>query len=137
MESAVEGRASNPMDERRVLIVEDNPADERLTRMALSDGRRARCVVESAADLGEVVSLLRSEDPFDVVLLDLNLPDAALVRVHLRRARDLYPARRRDAQLMQVTHVSIHKGTAPAWVPVERLGAGRVHDADRGTLRTA
>jgi diguanylate cyclase (GGDEF)-like protein/PAS domain S-box-containing protein len=65
------------MDERRVLIVEDNPADERLTRMALSDGRRARYVVESAADLHEAVSLLHSEDPFDVVLLDLNLPDAA------------------------------------------------------------
>ena len=65
------------MDERRVLIVEDNPADERLTRMALSEGLRARYMVKSAAALHEALSLLSTEDPFDVVLLDLNLPDAA------------------------------------------------------------
>ena len=65
------------MDERRVLIVEDNPADERLTRMALSEGRRARYIVASVPALHEAISLLRTEDPFDVVLLDLNLPDAA------------------------------------------------------------
>ena len=60
-----------------MLIVEDNPADERLTRMALSEGRRARYIVASVPALHEAISLLRTEDPFDVVLLDLNLPDAA------------------------------------------------------------
>jgi diguanylate cyclase (GGDEF)-like protein/PAS domain S-box-containing protein len=65
------------VDERRVLIVEDNPADERLTRMALSEGRRARYMVKSAAALHEAISLLSSEDSFDVVLLDLNLPNTA------------------------------------------------------------
>lgn len=62
----------------RILLVEDNPADVRLTRLALSDGPATRLSV--AADGEEALAMLRREASHrdmprpDLVLLDLNLP---------------------------------------------------------------
>jgi CheY-like chemotaxis protein len=62
-----------------ILLVEDNPADVRLTVEALRDGKvRNHMVV--AADGVEALAMLRNEGPYrkvrrpDLILLDLNLP---------------------------------------------------------------
>jgi diguanylate cyclase (GGDEF)-like protein len=60
----------------QILLVEDNPADARLTIEALSDSR-LDCTVRVAPSTNDAVALLAGEDELpDVVLLDLNLPDA-------------------------------------------------------------
>ena len=62
----------------RILLVEDNPADVRLTRLALSEGVTTRLSV--AADGEQALAMLRHEDGYqetprpDLILLDLNLP---------------------------------------------------------------
>ncbi len=62
-----------------ILMVEDNPADARLTEEALKEGL-LRNRLHLAKDGVEAMQFLRREGPFsdaprpDVVLLDLNLP---------------------------------------------------------------
>ena len=62
-----------------VLLVEDNPADVRLTEEAFKDGR-VSCHLSVASDGVEAMEYLRREGKFqtaprpDLVLLDLNLP---------------------------------------------------------------
>lgn len=62
-----------------ILLVEDNPADVRLTSEVLKDARVANRV-SVARDGEEAMALLRREDRFgdsprpDLILLDLNLP---------------------------------------------------------------
>ena len=61
----------------RVLLVEDNPGDARLVRIMLSEtGPSASFDVTHVETLGEAVGNLE-EAEFDVVLLDLSLPDAS------------------------------------------------------------
>jgi CheY-like chemotaxis protein len=72
------------MDERfglpiRVLLVEDNPGDVRLTMEALGDAK-VKNQLTVASDGIEALALLRGATlgeragPFDLVVLDLNLP---------------------------------------------------------------
>lgn len=62
-----------------VLLVEDNPADVRLTREALQESRRGSHL-SVVADGVEALAFLRREGPYraaprpHIVLLDLNLP---------------------------------------------------------------
>ena len=62
-----------------VLLVDDNPADVRLTREALKEGRVANRL-SVAGDGVEALAFLRNQDPYrsaprpDLILLDLNLP---------------------------------------------------------------
>lgn len=62
-----------------ILMVEDNPADARLTQEALKEGQLCNRL-HVAKDGVEAMQFLRREEPFpdaprpDVVLLDLNLP---------------------------------------------------------------
>lgn len=62
-----------------ILLVEDNPADVRLTMEALRDGK-VRNRLHVAKDGIEALAFLRNERPFtdapqpDLILLDLNLP---------------------------------------------------------------
>jgi two-component system response regulator len=67
---------SDPIE---VLLIEDNPADVRLTRMALQGGEIEKHL--SIAEDGEAaMAFLRRQGPFasaprpDLILLDLNLP---------------------------------------------------------------
>lgn len=63
----------------QVLLVEDNPADVRLTRMAL-DGGAIRKQVSIANDGDVAIAFLKQEGDYasaprpDLILLDLNLP---------------------------------------------------------------
>lgn len=58
----------------RILLVEDDPADEQLVRELLRDASTGSAV-EHASGLREAIPML-DRDEFDVVLLDLSLPDA-------------------------------------------------------------
>lgn len=64
--------------EIRVLLVEDNLGDQRLTReILLAAQRRERFLVEAVPTLAEALTRLGSEvRRYDVVLLDLVLPDS-------------------------------------------------------------
>ena len=63
----------------RILLVEDNPADAELTRIALRKGK-LRVDLDHVVDGVEAMAFLRKEAPYadavtpDLVLLDLNLP---------------------------------------------------------------
>ena len=57
----------------RILIVEDNTSTAKILRMALEFYEGARFLVSHAPTLSNALSQL-VEHPFDIVLLDLNLP---------------------------------------------------------------
>jgi len=62
-----------------VLLVEDNPADVRLTREVLADGKIAN-TLHTVGDGEQAMAFLRRTGPYadsprpDLILLDLNLP---------------------------------------------------------------
>lgn len=59
----------------KALLVEDNPADARLVTEMLKAAREVRFVLEKADRLSLAMEAL-SRGPFDVILLDLSLPDS-------------------------------------------------------------
>lgn len=59
----------------RALLVEDNQGDLGLTSARLDETRHARFHLEDVRSLSDALTWL-SQHPCDVVLLDLNLPDA-------------------------------------------------------------
>lgn len=74
-------RARGEADERRapvsVLLVEDNPADARLVELLLDEAEPGGFEVTRCGMLGDALALLEREEPgFEVVLLDLSLPDS-------------------------------------------------------------
>lgn len=58
-----------------ILLVEDNPGDDRLVRLALSEDPLWEFQVTSAKTLGASLSLAQS-GAFDAILLDMQLPDS-------------------------------------------------------------
>ncbi len=63
------------MKKNRVLLIEDNPGDARLLQAMLAEVERTRFDLECAGQLSTGLERLTTED-FDVVLLDLLLPDS-------------------------------------------------------------
>lgn len=63
-------------DTVRILLVEDNPADERLIRIALSEDPHRKFDVTSASTLDGALELAQTL-PLDAILLDLHLPDSS------------------------------------------------------------
>ena len=59
----------------RILLVEDNPGDARLLRFSLEEAQSLRFELVHAPRLSEALEHVR-DGAFDVVLLDLSLPDA-------------------------------------------------------------
>lgn len=59
----------------RILLVEDNPADARLVSRRLSNTEHVKVEVEHAEWMKSALTLARNK-PFDLVLLDLSLPDS-------------------------------------------------------------
>jgi putative nucleotidyltransferase with HDIG domain len=59
----------------KILLIEDNPADVRLIREMLKDSNSGRFEITPAPTLKQGKELLK-QDSFDVVLLDLGLPDS-------------------------------------------------------------
>ena len=60
----------------RILLVEDNPGDARLVEILLSEVDAPRFAITHAERLGEALQWLE-EQAFDVILLDLSLPDSS------------------------------------------------------------
>lgn len=75
----------------RVLLIEDNPGDVMLVKTALSEEALGRFKLSYVEQLSSALSRL-SEEEFDVIILDLSLPDAlgidTVVRLY-ERAKDL------------------------------------------------
>jgi len=59
----------------KLLLVEDEPAMARMVELALNDELAGGFEIKRAADLSSAIDL-SGKQPFDVVLLDLNLPDS-------------------------------------------------------------
>jgi signal transduction histidine kinase len=76
--------------QNRILLVEDNPGDARLLREALNDVANYRFDLEHVEQLSHALERLRHEH-FDVVLLDLSLPDSQGLE-NLAPVRDAAPA---------------------------------------------
>ncbi len=74
----------------RVLLVEDNAADARLIRELLKDSSRGQFQLEQATRLDLALERLRHE-AFDLVLLDLGLPDSQGMET-VKRAHEECPA---------------------------------------------
>lgn len=72
--SGMNGR-SEPTDPLDVLVVEDNPADARFVRLALSPSGDVEFAITEAARLDDALAALAT-GAFDIVLLDLGLPDS-------------------------------------------------------------
>ncbi len=69
----------------KVLLVEDNPGDVRLLREFLSDITSAQFHIKPVERIDEALTFLKQES-FDVILLDLSLPDSqgldTFIRIH-------------------------------------------------------
>jgi two-component system OmpR family response regulator len=82
-----------PPEVKRVLIVDDHEGTRRLIRAVLESERRAPYVVEEATTGAECLRMVDTQGPFDLVLLDVNLPDMdgfAICRA-LRNVHDDFP----------------------------------------------
>jgi diguanylate cyclase (GGDEF)-like protein len=66
----------NGGEDIRVLLVEDNPGDVRLIREALNEVRHAHIRLEHADCLQAAQNILAAQE-FDLILLDLSLPDSS------------------------------------------------------------
>jgi len=75
----------------RVLLIEDNPSDARLTRELLADARGSTFEVEHADRLAKGLERL-SRGGVDVVLLDLALPDSQGLQTLARTAAQPHKA---------------------------------------------
>lgn len=60
----------------RILLIEDNPADARLIEILLEDTDLADCEVVTTPTFTEAYDLLVAGEKFEVILLDLYLPDS-------------------------------------------------------------
>ena len=71
----------------RILLVEDNPADQRLIREMLKRAETGRFELSHVTRLEEALECI-GEASFDIVLLDLGLPDSSgidsFTEVHAR-----------------------------------------------------
>ncbi|MBU0508831.1 response regulator [bacterium] len=63
------------MNPIRILLVEDNPGDVRLLREALRELNGGQSLLKAVGSLSDALRCV-SEESFDVVLLDLTLPDS-------------------------------------------------------------
>src|SRR5438270_5036276 len=74
----------------RILLIEDNPADARLTTELLRDVGTAGRDLVHAETIAAGIALLADDRSFSVVLADLSLPDAQGLET-VRRLRDSDP----------------------------------------------
>ena len=75
----------------KILLVEDNPGDARLIEILLSEVETPRFSITHVGWLEEAIERLRGdEEDFDVILLDLSLPDSRGLET-VRRTRGAAP----------------------------------------------
>ncbi|MFQ5817728.1 MAG: sensor histidine kinase [Terriglobia bacterium] len=115
------------MDEQclRVLLVEDNPGDARLVEMGLAEAGPQRFQVERAERLVAANNRLRA-GTFDVVLLDLSLPDSQGIDT-LKRVR----TQNREVPIVVLT------GLSDEQIALQALHAGAQDYLVKGTASPA
>lgn len=69
------GEVSAETQPLHILLIEDNPGDARIVELLLEESDLPECKIINCQTLGEGVNALMKKD-FDVVLLDLSLPDS-------------------------------------------------------------
>jgi nitrogen-specific signal transduction histidine kinase/DNA-binding NarL/FixJ family response regulator len=70
------GRATYIEPPKKILLIEDNPADARLVNILLLDTDLISCKITHAETLTEAINILETGERFDAVLCDLTLPDS-------------------------------------------------------------
>lgn len=116
------------MDEKtiKVLLIEDNPGDARLVEEALMEtGNRSLYLLEREHDLADGLARLEKER-FDVVLLDLGLPDSYGIETFLAVAR-----------LRQDTPVIVATGLDDEELASQALAAGAQDYIVKGDFKGA
>jgi len=84
---------------RAILLVEDNPGDAVYIQDLLTEGSSATpTLVTHVLNLAEAIAVLRRQAPFEVVLLDLRLPDGSGVE-----CVDAVRAKARDVPIVVLT----------------------------------
>lgn len=83
MNSATLTPRQRAVENSKVLILEDNPADARLMQELLSESQDPVFSLVKAGTLREALELLAREE-FDLILTDLNLPDETGLRTFYR-----------------------------------------------------
>jgi CheY-like chemotaxis protein len=77
----------------RILLIEDNPGDAYLIEDRLEESANFSCEIKNVGTLNEASSVLNKQ-PFDVILLDLVLPDSddanTFFRIHNEKSTDSY-----------------------------------------------
>ncbi|MFH1314709.1 MAG: response regulator, partial [Candidatus Eisenbacteria bacterium] len=73
-------------DETRVLLIEDNPGDTRLIREMTNEVQNMGFRIEVADRLHIGLEMLE-RGSFDVILLDLSLPDSCGIETVIRASR--------------------------------------------------
>ena len=109
---------------KRLLVIEDNPTNQRLLTQR---GQQWGMTVETAANRADTLALLARDEPFDAVILDLELPDkdalplAELIRKHssaryapLLLLSSLRPGGEEARPVPAGVSVAIHKPIRPA-----------------------
>jgi DNA-binding NtrC family response regulator len=99
---------------RRILIVDDEPLMRMALVQALAD---SGCMVEEAVDAGTATRTLAASAPFDIVLLDYQLPDSRDLQL-LARIKALSP---RTRVMLMTAHP-----TPDMIIEAEHLGAACV-----------
>ncbi len=89
--------SGTPQERRRVLVVDDEPYIGRIVQLKLEDGPYD---VELALDGRSALSLLRSQDAIDLILLDIMMPHLSGLDV-LAQLRQL--PHRRDTPVIMLT----------------------------------
>jgi PAS domain S-box-containing protein len=74
-----------------ILLVEDNPGDIRLLQEILREVTTTRCQITPAMTLAVAIDLVKASDPapFDVILIDLSLPDSQGIGTFLTLQRQV------------------------------------------------
>lgn len=80
------GKAEQPL---RILLLEDNPGDARLIQELLKETAENLFLVQNVTTFAQAVEVLASS-PFDVLLLDLTLPDSSGLETY-RSVRSRFP----------------------------------------------
>ncbi len=69
-------RVKQPTTNERILLIEDNPADARLLEILLEDTDLGDYEIVTKTTFGAANELLKDGEKFEVILLDLYLPDS-------------------------------------------------------------
>jgi PAS domain S-box-containing protein len=75
----------------KILLVEDNPGDIRLLQEILREVTTTQCQITPVITLAEAIDALATSDlaPFDVILIDLSLPDSQGIDTFLTLQRQV------------------------------------------------